>query len=334
MLREGTRAPIITCPKCKVENVGPAQFCCRCYAPLATPAREGRTPSAAGMHPETSIPEPTRKAAELKEAGPGTLDPFLVTSGEPGSVAAEQFRKLKTKIHRLNASGSLKTIMITSALDGEGKTFTAANLGVSLAREIQNLVLMVDCDLRNPKLAEYFGVQNGKGLSEYIQGKGKLQELVKETGIERLRILPAGTAENAQADLIASNKMKALLNGLKSNAKAGFVIIDATPILATTEPEVLAALVDGIILVVRAGVTPRETVEQAMASLGKEKILGAVLNDLVFKTPGLRSSYFGTNGYYYKYGYGNGHTHIKEDKQKGFRFRREKKGSEQERGKP
>jgi Mrp family chromosome partitioning ATPase len=97
--------------------------------------------------------------------------------------------------------------------------------------------------------------------------------------------------------------MKALLNELKAQTETEFVVIDTTPILATTEPEVLAALVDGIILVVRAGVTPRETVEQAMASLENGKILGAVLNELVFKTAGLRSSYFGTNGHYYKYGY-------------------------------
>jgi capsular exopolysaccharide synthesis family protein len=188
-------------------------------------------------------------------------------------------------------------------------------------------VLIVDCDLRNPNLAKYFGVQNGRGLSEYIQGTGELRKLVKATGIERLRILPAGKAAVTPGDLIASKRMKALLNGLKSHTQTDFVIIDATPILATAEPEVLAALVDGIIIVVRAGATPRETVEQAMVSLEKKKILGAVLNDLVFKTPGLRSSYFGTNGYYYKYGYGNGNgqTTAKEDMRKIFRLERWKK---------
>ncbi len=331
LIREGTSAPMITCPKCKSQNAGHAKSCYRCYTRLTTPALEGRTPSPAGVSPEAMIAEPIPNAAELKKTGPGKSNPLLVTSVEPGSVAAEQFRKLKTKIHRLNAARSLKTIMVTSALNSEGKSFTAANLGVSLAREIHNRVLMIDCDLRNPGLTKYFGFQNGRGLSEYIQGSGGLQELVKETGIERLRILPAGTAEMAPADLIASNKMKVLLNGLKSQTETQFVIVDSTPLLATTEPEVLAALVDGVIIVVRAGVTPRETVEQAMVSLEKEKILGAVLNDLVFKTHGLRSSYFGTDGYYYKYGYGygNGHTNIKEDKRKVFRFGREKKEREQ-----
>jgi exopolysaccharide/PEP-CTERM locus tyrosine autokinase len=283
--------------------------------------------------PKAVVAERVRKAAELRKTGSSTSNPFLVTFVEPESVVAEQFRKLKAKIHRLNASKSLKTIMITSAMDGEGKSFTAANLGVSLAREIHNRVLMIDCDLRNPTLTEYFGLENRRGLSDYIQGGGGLQDLVKETRIERLRILPAGMAENAPADLIASNKMKALLNELKSQPETEFVVIDSPPLLATTEPEVLATLVDGVIFVVRAGVTPRETVEQAMASLEKGKILGAVLNDLVFKTAGLRSSYFGMNGYYYKHGYGHGsrETNIEEDKQKKIRFGWRKKGTEQER---
>jgi protein-tyrosine kinase len=309
---------------------------------LKSPPVDGKGDESSGiifLGPEAVVSGPIRKALEGPKTRPGKLNPFLVTLFEPGSIVAEQFRKLKAKIHRLNASGSLKTIMITSSTNGEGKSFIAANLGVSLAREIHNRVLMIDCDLRNPTLTKYFGIGNGRGLSEYLQGKGELREFVKETGIERLRILPAGMAENAPADLIASNKMKALLGELKSQPETQFIIIDSTPLLATTEPEVLAALVDGIILVVRAGVTPRETVEQAMASLENEKILGAVLNELVFKTPGLRSSYFGTNGHYYKYGYGYGYGNremkvkenremkVEEDKGKIARFERFRNGN-------
>jgi Mrp family chromosome partitioning ATPase len=98
--------------------------------------------------------------------------------------------------------------------------------------------------------------------------------------------------------------MEALVNELKSRYDDRYIILDATPLLATTEPEVLSKVVDGIIIVVRAGVTPRETVKQAIASLEKEKILGFVLNDLQFKSSCLSSRYFGSDGYYYRYGYG------------------------------
>ena len=254
--------------------------------------------------------------------GRSASSPVLAALVEPGSVVAEQFRKLKARIHRMNASRSLKTIMITSPMCGEGKSFMAANLGVTLARESNNRVLLIDCDLQNPGLTKYFGLENERGLSDYIQTGGEPRELVKETGIERLRILPAGIVEGNPADLIESNKMKALLNELNSQDETEFIIIDSTPILATTAPEVLSALVDGVIFVVRAGVTPRETVEQALVSLEPQKILGAVLNDLVFKTPGLRSTYFGTNGYYYRYGYGNGggEKNAGDKKRKMFRF--------------
>jgi capsular exopolysaccharide synthesis family protein len=183
--------------------------------------------------------------SSLKKQGPGEPDPFLAALVEPESVVAEQFRKLKTRIHRWSASRPLKTIMITSSTNGEGKSFSVANLAVSLAREIHNRVLMIDCDLRNPTLTKYFGLENGRGLSEYLQGRGELRELVMETGIETLQILPAGMAENAPADLVASTKMKALLNELKSQTETEFVIIDATPVLATTEPEVLARSLTG-----------------------------------------------------------------------------------------
>jgi len=105
--------------------------------------------------------------------------------------------------------------------------------------------------------------------------------------------------------MIGSEKMKALIQELKERYNDRYIIFDSTPLLSTAEPEVLSKLVDGILLVVRAGVTPRETVKQAISSLEKEKILGFVLNDLQFKSSGLSSRYFGSDGSY-GYGYGKG----------------------------
>ena len=98
--------------------------------------------------------------------------------------------------------------------------------------------------------------------------------------------------------------MEALIHELKSRYPDRYVIFDSTPLLATTEPEVLAKFVDGIIVVVHAGVTPRETVKQAIANLDKEKIIGFVLNHVEFKSHGQSLRYFGSGGYYYKHGYG------------------------------
>jgi exopolysaccharide/PEP-CTERM locus tyrosine autokinase len=194
--------------------------------------------------------------------------------------------------------------MVTSAMNSEGKSFVATNLAVGIANDLHAHALLVDCDLRRPMIAQWFGIQNGKGLSDYLKGDGNLSELLKRTEKEKLTVLSAGSTQENPTELFGSNKMGSLVKELKSRYHDRFIIFDSTPVLATTEPQVLAKLVDGIIFVVRAGQTPRETVKQALESLEKDKILGFVLNHLQFRSSGLHTQYFGSDGYYYRYGYG------------------------------
>jgi len=236
-----------------------------------------------------------------------TSDPKLVCNVQSGSLAAEQFRKLRTYLLRFKIHDAPKTIMVTSATSGEGKSFVAMNLAISISHELHTHALLVDCDLRNPSLAQCLGVQNEKGLSDYLAGDGNAAELFMKTKVEKLNLLSGGTIHDNPTELIGSKKMEALIQELKSRYPDRYVVFDSTPLLATTEPEVLAKFVDGIIIVVRAGVTPRETVKQAIASLDKRKIIGFVLNSLEFKSHGQSSRYFGSNGYYYKYGYRYGY---------------------------
>jgi protein-tyrosine kinase len=228
----------------------------------------------------------------------------LVSLFQPGSLGAEQFRKLRTHVIKLNIPDPPKTIMVTSAIPGEGKTFVAANLAAGIAHDLHFHALLVDCDLRNPSLSYWFGLRNGHGLSDYLVGTRQLSDLLMKTEMEKLRLLTGGSAQEKPAELIGSIEMEALVNELKSRYNDRYIIFDATPLLATTEPELLARLVDGILIVVRANITPRETVKQAIASLDPNKILGFVLNDVEFKSSGLASRYFGSDGYYAKHGYG------------------------------
>jgi exopolysaccharide/PEP-CTERM locus tyrosine autokinase len=243
-----------------------------------------------------------------KSFGPRTVDGAfseqqLVSFYQPKSLGAEQFRKLRTYLLQLNIQGPPKTIMVTSATSGEGKTIVAANLAAGLARELHAHALLVDCDLRIPSLANLFGFSNGLGLSDYLRDGRKIADLLLKTGIEKLGLLPGGSVPENPTELVGSKKMEDLVQELKSRYNDRYVIFDSTPLLATSESEVLSKLVDGIIIVVRAGVTPRETVKQAISSLEKEKILGFVLNHLEFRSRGLHSRYFGSSGYYYHYGY-------------------------------
>jgi exopolysaccharide/PEP-CTERM locus tyrosine autokinase len=252
---------------------------------------------------EEKIARPRIVRKPIRPDGTGSYRP-LVSLSEPGSLGAEQFRRLRTHLLRPDILDAAKTIMVTSATAGEGKTFVAANLAAGIAHDLHFHALLVDCDLRSPSLSQWFRVQNGHGLSDYLVGKGQLSELFRKTEMEKLSILTGGSAQEKPAELIGSRRMEALVHELKLRYNDRYIIFDATPLLATSEPEILARLVDGILIVVRAGVTPRETIKQAMISLDPKKILGFVLNDVEFRSSGLSSRYFGADGYYAKYGYG------------------------------
>jgi exopolysaccharide/PEP-CTERM locus tyrosine autokinase len=227
----------------------------------------------------------------------------LVSFYQPKSLGAEQFRKLRTYLLQLNVQNPPRAIMVTSATSGEGKTFVSANLAAGLSRELHAHALLVDCDLRVPSLADLFGFSDKLGLSDYLRDSRKIADLLLKTRIEKLSLLPGGNIPENPTELIGSKKMEDLVLELKSRYNDRYVIFDSTPLLATSESEVLSKLVDGIIVVVKAGVTPRETVKQAISFLEKKKILGLVLNHLEFRSPGLHSRYFGSTGYYYHYGY-------------------------------
>lgn len=229
-------------------------------------------------------------------------DQKLVTYYDPDSVASEQFRKLRT--HLLRVPHPPRTILVTSATAGEGKTFVAANLAAGIAHDFGAHSLLVDCDLRNPSLGKWLGIHNGYGLSDYLVGRKEIPELLIKTEVERLKVLLGGTLQDNPSELIGSARMEALVKELKERYGDRYIILDSTPLLATSEPEVLSRLVDGIIIVVRTGVTPRETLKQAISTLDKDKILGMVLNDLQFKSAGLTKRYFGSDDAYYPYRYG------------------------------
>jgi protein-tyrosine kinase len=234
------------------------------------------------------------------------IDRSLAALYQPHSIVSEQFRKLRTHLLRLNFSRSVKTIMVTSAVQGEGKSFVSANLAIGIAYDLHLHSLLVDCDLRKPSLGPLFGITDGNGIANYLMGSGEVADILVKTGLEKLSLIPGGTPPANPSEIIGSNRMVALVEELKTRYDDRFIVFDSTPLLATSDSGVLAKLVDGVILVVRANSTPRETITQALTFLEKDKILGVVLNCVTFKAPGLFRRYFGAPGYYAynQYGYG------------------------------
>ena len=235
------------------------------------------------------------------------LNDKVVSFFAPSSMVTEQFRRLRTLIIKPGAVNTPKIIMVASAMSGEGKSLVSVNLASIIAAELNSHALLMDCDLRNPSLTRWFGLDERKGLSDYLTGETEINDLIINTSIDKLAIISGGTIKENPVELISSDKMKNLIRDLKSKYENRYIIIDSSPILATTEPSVLNDIVDGIILVVKSGDTPRETVQQAVRLLNKNKILGVVLNNMQFKTKALIQRYFGTNHQYYDYRYSKMH---------------------------
>jgi protein-tyrosine kinase len=252
----------------------------------------------------------TEQTEDAPKAAPENivLDDKLVTYFQPSSMVTEQFRRLRTFIMKPKVEGQPpKTFLITSAMAGEGKSLIAVNLAIIIATELHSHALLVDCDLRNPSLSRMFGLEEEKGLSNYLAGDAKIEDLLIKTPIDKLSFISGGSLEENPVELIGSNKMKSLVQDLKSRYNDRFIIFDSSPILSTTEPSILNKMVDGIILVVMSGATPRESIVQAMKVLEKEKMLGVVLNNLEFKTNAMIRRNFGTHHYYYDYRYSKTH---------------------------
>ncbi len=252
-----------------------------------------------------SEPEPlireelSRRPSEDKsesKARPSTLPlmdevPILVPSDNPS--AAEEFRKLKTQVFRWS-SDPPHVILVTSAFPDEGKTIVSVNLAVAISMEMHKEAILIDADLRKPSVL-FEEVRSSKGLSNYLADNTSLSEIMVQGDGEKLYVIPAGPSSDRSVELIGSKRMEELLKTLRSFGEDTYVIIDAPPLLATAEPMLLSRMVDGVILVVMADRTPRESVKRAIQSIDRQKIIGVVLNQKEAKP----SSYY--SHYYYRY---------------------------------
>jgi exopolysaccharide/PEP-CTERM locus tyrosine autokinase len=232
------------------------------------------------------------------------LDKNLVAHHNPQSFEAEQFRMLRTNImFPAEGKASPRTILVTSALPGEGKSFVSSNLALTIAQNIDKHVLLIDCDMRRPTVHKLFGYENVPGLSNYLVGERALPDLLIKTGNNHLSILPGGPVPPNPAELLSSNRMLALLREVRARYDDRYIIIDSPPPHLTAESKALAQFVDGIILVLKLGQTDRNLVSELVGKFQKEKILGVVANWL-----NRRSTVFYGSGKYTKYSYYSSNT--------------------------
>jgi protein-tyrosine kinase len=248
------------------------------------------------------VPLPVRQEnSEEKMSQPGQWDDRLILATATTGPVAESIRALRTRILFPQSGKIPRTILVTSASPGEGKSFICANLGISLSQGVDNRCLLVDCDLRKPMLHNLFGLNNKAGLSDYLQHKKQIPDLLMPSGIEKLSLLLAGPRSINPAELLGSAFMTSLVDELGKRYEDRIVLLDSPPLHAASETSVLAQHVDGVVLVVRYGVSRREYVKALADAIGREKILGVVFN--AYRATMLDYKVFGYYEYQQQYYY-------------------------------
>jgi protein-tyrosine kinase len=219
------------------------------------------------------------------------LNTFNVQDNKEGG--AECFRTLRSRLHQIAGTRTLKRILVTSSIPAEGKTFVAANLALSIVRQPDRRVLLIDADLRVSRLHLAFGAPATPGLTEYLRGEADEYSVIQNGTDENLCLIPGGTEVTNPSELLLSERMKRLLDLV--TPMFDFVILDSPPAIPVHDPSLLADFCDGTLFVVRAGVSELEVVARAAAEFEGKNLLGVVLNGV-----GPEATY----GQYYASSYG------------------------------
>lgn len=272
--------------------------------PLASPAAASSpAPAPAPEQPAIAFPE-TTISRRVELSSQALAKAGFIRLDSPRSQLADEYRVIKRPLIA-NAMGKGRAsvahgnlIMVTSALPGEGKTFTAANLAMSIAMELDNTVMLVDADVARPTLLNKFGLPPSRGLLDVLLDDSiDLSDVLLRTNVEKLTILPSGTSHPRATELLASDAMVRLLEDMSSRYSDRIIIFDSPPLLVTTEARALASHMGQVVVVVKAESTTQPDLKHALATLEGCPIVLTLLNQAV-------ASSSGAYGYGYGYGYG------------------------------
>ncbi|NLC71461.1 MAG: polysaccharide biosynthesis tyrosine autokinase [Desulfuromonadaceae bacterium] len=208
--------------------------------------------------------------------------PHLLVNQGDFRFLAEEYKKLKTVLMQMTRGEKFRNVlMMTSTVSGEGKTLTALNLGICLAQGMDHTALVVDADLRKPRVHEYLGLSSSEpGLIQCLSEDYPLEKALVKTGIGKLVVLPSGGTVANPVDLLSSKRMKEFVRELKGRYPDRYVLFDTTPILSFAESQYLASVMDGVIFVVREEKAKVNQVKMALELLKKtNNLLGVVYND-------------------------------------------------------
>ena len=282
-------------------------------APPAGPTAEAAgvdvAPAASRATAPAAVPVTSSRQIEL-DLDTLAQQGFLVPN-MPRTHLGDQFRVIKRPLIA-NAVGRnaasvrhANLIMLTSAMPGEGKSFTAINLAMSIAAELDHTVMLVDADVARPSILRKLSLPEGPGLLDLLEGKASMQDVLLRTNIDKLTILPSGRPHPKATELLASVAMRELLDDMATRYPDRIIIFDSPPLLLTTESRVLATHMGQVVMVVHAGHTLQADVQQALSTIESCPIRMMLLNKA--RAFGKGAYGYGYNyGYGYDYGYGYG----------------------------
>jgi protein-tyrosine kinase len=272
---------------------GPSQpgYAATAEPPTMPSAEEQRVEVAAGGPASGGVPltsampafaSPFSLDALLARCAPQTWSPdektMLFFNGDDSARGTEEFRTLRSRLYHAREKMPLKKVLVTSALPKEGKSFTAANLAQVLVRQHGRRVLLIDADLRGPRLHMMLGTPSSPGLADYLQGGCDEFSIMQRGPMENLFFIPSGKEISDPAELVANGRLKFLLQRVE--ALFDWIIIDSPPAVPVSDASVLAKACDGVLMVVRSNTTPVDMARRARQEFPDEALVGLVLNGI------------------------------------------------------
>lgn len=222
----------------------------------------------------------------IKKVENTKIEPHIVSFHDPASPVGEQYKVIRTNIQSLKIKDGSKVFVITSSVNGEGKTVTSVNLSLTMAHDLnKKSILLIDADMRKGRVSKYLGLNQSPGLSEVLKGEAELADTFVSPNIENLTIMPSGKVPRNPAELLSSRNMTSILATVK--AKFDYVFIDSPPVMPLTDPCVLGAAADGVILVIQAGKTQRDMIKTVEHRLyqAHAKLLGYIMTNVEYHLP-------------------------------------------------
>ena len=218
------------------------------------------------------------------------LETMLFMNGSDGARGTEEYRTLRSRLYHVRERMTLKKLLVTSALPKEGKSFTSANLAQVMVRQHGRRALLIDADLRGPRLHQMFGAPAGPGLAEYLTGKADEAAVIQRSPMEGLFFIPSGEGIENPAELVASGKLKVLLQRLEP--LFDWIIIDSPPVVPVSDAAVLSKVCDGVLMVVRSNSTPSDLARKARMEFPDQMLIGVVLNGTDHETAQYERYYY------------------------------------------